>query len=1060
MDKDLKQIIKKEIAPLLIGIRNDLEENKKGIEILAEEVKKKSNLEYELEVDDSDYKGQDGYTPQSDVDYPSEQTVFNFIKDNLPKRGKDYFTESDIKDIIKEVFALMPSKEELKGRDGQIDYSVVERLALPLISAKHKEIKKYIDEVTNKILIAIDEDRIPELSADQIRNKLESLKGNARLDAKAIKGLEKFVGVLVAQGGGGGGLSRVATDASLTGDGTPSNPLSVVNSPETQNLQAVTDIGNTTTNDIGVNGIQFDTTPTATTPAPGLMQWNATDETLNLGMPDNITLQLGQETQIKVRNNTGSTLSNGKPVYTTGMLGNRPTVGYAKGDVEVTSRLLGLLTQDIPNNNDGKVTTSGYVRDLNTTGSLYGETWVDGDRLWVSTTVAGGLTNVEPSAPHHSDYVGQVVNAHITQGSILVDIDRHIDFQNLADVNGTPLTTDGQIATWHQTGGYFDFDKNINDYLTSFTEVDPVFSQWLIDTPPLYSFTETDPVWASEKANYLPYTGASYDLALGSHSLTFDSAYGLYWAGVGTGAYISADTSSSGTISMGNVNQIVMNSITQFTNGIADSGGYNTISLSPANRILYGTDGTTPVFDWSGSGWGAGTISANTIGAMGGGLGLISLSSAQLYSYTGSTYLSIDWASRRLYDYLGSAVMLDWSGQSVPYLTAGSGLYGIDIISGGLIDTATISVDWVGHKLYATGGVYFKAVDWQNCLLSSNDPSYVGIPSLDWELRKLYDQYGSFVATWGYNSAKLWGGSDGGSGYYYWIDMNSATLGDPNGTGINWSGRYLQDNSGYTALSWASRTLNDASGNAEVYWDYSGYSLYTTSGISINGAIDAWALRNPSNTSFVDLWLHSGDAYIESQGGNYIYIGNYGTTSGSENRMLLSAGQGFSFTSTGSSTTVDILRSGNALAWEVPSFWGGILGGSGGAGYFHDNSNTVYVCDNTYAINATGNIIATSFITNGGSSSQFVKGDGTLDSNTYLTSVPAHTYNEVPSGAIDSANTIYTTAYNFTSNSTQVYLNKLRQELGVDYTETGANQITFTTAPDTGDSLIIDYQQV
>jgi len=181
-------------------------------------------------------------------------------------------------------------------------------------------------------------------------------------------------------------------------------------------------------------------------------------------MPDSIALQIGQENQIKVRNSTGSTIFNGKPVYTTGMTGNRPTVAYAKGDSPTTSRLLGLLTQDIANNADGKVTTSGYVRNIDTTGTPYGETWADGDELWVSKATAGALTKTEPSAPHHSDYVGQVVNSHATQGSILVHISRHHTLENLSDINGTALTTDGQIPNWNNTGGYFDFDKNINSY--------------------------------------------------------------------------------------------------------------------------------------------------------------------------------------------------------------------------------------------------------------------------------------------------------------------------------------------------------------------------------------------------------------------------------------------------------------------------------------------------------------------------------------------------------------------------------------------------------------------
>jgi hypothetical protein len=213
MDKqEFKKLIKKEIAPLLIGIRNDIDDKtKRPLIDKVEGVLLRGK------------KGDDGYTPIADKDYPSEQTVFQFIKDNLPKKGKDYFTDADIKDIVSSVFNLMPSKEELKGEDGkngQVDYSVVEKLALPLIENKYKAFKKDLNYVTDRVFKAIEENKIPELSARQIRDKLEGLSGNDRLSAKAIKGLEKFVGVIVGQSAGGGGfiptLQQVTEKGSTT----------------------------------------------------------------------------------------------------------------------------------------------------------------------------------------------------------------------------------------------------------------------------------------------------------------------------------------------------------------------------------------------------------------------------------------------------------------------------------------------------------------------------------------------------------------------------------------------------------------------------------------------------------------------------------------------------------------------------------------------------------------------------------------------------------------------------------------------------------------------------
>jgi hypothetical protein len=68
-------------------------------------------------------------------------------------------------------------------------------------------------------------------------------------------------------------------------------------------------------------------------------------------------------------------------------------------------------------------------------------------------------------------------------------------------------------------------------------------------------------------------------------------------------------------------------------------------------------------------------------------------------------------------------------------------------------------------------------------------------------------------------------------------------------------------------------------------------------------------------------------------------------------------------------------------------------------------------------------------------------------------------FNGTVTGAINGVNTVFTTASNFTAGKTRLYLNGLRQKLGVgdDYTETAPNQITFTNPPQVGDTIIIDY---
>lgn len=65
--------------------------------------------------------------------------------------------------------------------------------------------------------------------------------------------------------------------------------------------------------------------------------------------------------------------------------------------------------------------------------------------------------------------------------------------------------------------------------------------------------------------------------------------------------------------------------------------------------------------------------------------------------------------------------------------------------------------------------------------------------------------------------------------------------------------------------------------------------------------------------------------------------------------------------------------------------------------------------------------------------------------------------NEVLTGTVNGINTVFTTTFNFSSGSTRVFINGIRQLIGVDYTETGVNEITFSSAPHTGDILVTDY---
>jgi len=169
--------------------------------------------------------------------------------------------------------------------------------------------------------------------------------------------------------------------------------------------------------------------------------WNDTDGTLDLGLKGgNVTIQIGQKQVVRIVNKTGISLTAAayQVVKISGAQGNRLKVALALGDSDVNSAdTIGIVTEDISLNQEGFVTNSGLVRSINTTGTLQGETWNDGDVLYLSPTTAGAITNIKPQAPQHTVILGFVVNAHPTQGTIFVKVDNGYEIDELHNVRIT-----------------------------------------------------------------------------------------------------------------------------------------------------------------------------------------------------------------------------------------------------------------------------------------------------------------------------------------------------------------------------------------------------------------------------------------------------------------------------------------------------------------------------------------------------------------------------------------------------------------------------------------------
>lgn len=146
------------------------------------------------------------------------------------------------------------------------------------------------------------------------------------------------------------------------------------------------------------------------------LAWNAGDQTLNLGMAYDVVQQIGQETYARVRNSTGVTIPNGTAVGFAGADTDALEVApYLADGTQPSLYILGIMTHDLPDSGEkGYCTVWGFVRDLDT--SAYSV----GDILYVSPSVAGGLTNIKPTAPDNVLPIAAVITSDATSGVIFV----------------------------------------------------------------------------------------------------------------------------------------------------------------------------------------------------------------------------------------------------------------------------------------------------------------------------------------------------------------------------------------------------------------------------------------------------------------------------------------------------------------------------------------------------------------------------------------------------------------------------------------------------------------
>jgi hypothetical protein len=141
---------------------------------------------------------------------------------------------------------------------------------------------------------------------------------------------------------------------------------------------------------------------------------------------------------LRVYNDTGSTLTVGECVVLSGALNsNVAYVGLARADSQSTMPAIGMVYADIAPGAEGAVVTYGKVNGVNTSGMTAGQ------KVYVSPTTAGGVTNVRPTIGGYLvQNIGVVMSVHPTNGVVKVtgigrsnDIPNGIVTSSVADVD-------------------------------------------------------------------------------------------------------------------------------------------------------------------------------------------------------------------------------------------------------------------------------------------------------------------------------------------------------------------------------------------------------------------------------------------------------------------------------------------------------------------------------------------------------------------------------------------------------------------------------------------------
>lgn len=326
-----------------------------------------------------------------------------------------------------------------------------------------------------------------------------------------------------------------------------------------------------TLNSPTVSDYETFTAASAPTYASGRLWYDTTLKALSYyNDVTNNTIHIGQETQLKVYNNTGSTIAKGAPVYITSTTSgfSYPLIALAKADAQTTGNAIGLTNEAIATGSEGYVVISGILNGVNTS------SYTVGDILYVSPYSAGQLMNTYPPTAY-AVKIGVVAYANAS-GSIYVNQSNAYVVSNgiigtvaIANggTNGTATPTAGAVPYGTGTAYAFTTAGTSGQVLTSNGASAPTWNTLAYATItddtttnatryPLFASATTGNLTteyvSSTKLQFNPSTGIMTVTGLASPAITNQLATTIRET-----ATVSA-TAATGTINFDTLTQVVL----------------------------------------------------------------------------------------------------------------------------------------------------------------------------------------------------------------------------------------------------------------------------------------------------------------------------------------------------------------------------------------------------------------------------------------------------------------------------------------------------------------------